>query len=170
MQSLTDKLRAIAAARRPAQCPSIYDPDDIVQETWKRVLPKVGQIQSVDGHGGSLEKYLYRTLSNLILEVIRAEARRQCRTPPGSAAVRHASEVSADEESVKSRCAMAEQAEAAADAVSKLPPRDRELFKLRLMNWPFSAIGKSLGLRANTAAKRYERIRAKLRGMVPCLA
>ena len=134
-----------------ALCGSRQDAEDLVQETYERVLRRPRLLRKDDDLG-----YLYRTLRNTYFNALRTASRR----PRGAAefgAVQTASTRS------DSQPELAAQANVVFGAVSALPTPMREvLVAVDVLGLTYAEAGRALGVRANTIPSRLARARTRV--------
>lgn len=145
-----------------------YEAEDLAQETWWRVLPKLNGIRGEHGYFPALRGYVFQTLRGVVRELLRKALRDQFdgleTKQVGNTAI---DGQPADQTSVGSRAARGEHHAEVMKAVDGLPELERTILEFRHEDLPFREIGKRVGMTENTATKRYERIRERLRSMVP---
>lgn len=150
-----------ARLRLRGRMAGLCDPEDLVQDVWLRVLPRLGTLD-VQGRRRTpvLAKYLTTTLARRLRDLIGRAGRRRDADRPGAgpSAVLVGSVTGA-----LSRAVVRERAELLWDIVQSLPPKDQQLVLLRgIERAPYSEIAAILGTSAPAAASAWRRARARL--------
>jgi RNA polymerase sigma-70 factor (ECF subfamily) len=134
-----------------ALCGSREDAEDLVQETYERVLRRPRFLRHEDDLG-----YLYRTLRNTYFNARRAASRR----PQASVQLDdiHAASVRADVQPEQ-----AAETNMVFDVVAALPQPMREaLVAVDVLGLSYAEAGKALGVHENTIPSRLARARLKV--------
>jgi len=141
-----------------------YDPEDLVNEVWAIVLPRIDRIREQDGHCTPVFlKYLASTLLNRVNDhltrYLRTDARRSM----------SAGGLPAVTTSVMTAAERSEACEMLYEALQQLEPDERELLVLRgIEQHPNRDVARRIGSEPSTVTKRYQRLLKKLRGRLPC--
>lgn len=152
------------ARYRLARHPGLaVDPEDLVQDVWLAVLPKLGALAARDGRMTPvLVRFLGTTLQNryrtLLQKLVQGKPLREPLDPalPGDAT------------SVPTSVADREDAGRLADAIDALGDLDRQIVVLRaLEETPAQDVGRMLDMAPNTVTVRYRRAIRKLREAFP---
>ncbi len=158
VERFTPTLRAWARARARRLLAS--DPsrlDDIVQETWVRVLPKLSELKPRnDRYGPVLIKFATTVLKNLILSSIERPAREQ--------ATELLDLTSRGESSAGTRLARREEADLLYHVLQKLEPRKRQVVLLfGLEQRSQKEVARRLGIEPGHVGVLYSRARKELK-------
>ena len=146
----------------------LLDPDDLVQSTWAVAVVRLPDIRTVAGRSTPVFlRFLARTLSGHLLNVLRTEARRNV-LGGITADAPAASSLPADTLGVVERAIRAEESRELHAALEGLEPEDRELVILRgLEARSYDEIGVLLGVPAARLRMRFNRARARLVELLP---
>ncbi len=150
-----------ARLRLRGRLAGLCDPEDLVQDVWLRVLPRIGTLD-LRGRRRTpvLAKYLTTTLARRLRDLIGRAARRRDWALPGDG---RSDVLVASVTGALSRAVVRERAELLWDAVQSLPPKDQQLVLLRgIERAPYSEIAAVLGTTAPAAASAWRRARARL--------
>jgi RNA polymerase sigma-70 factor, ECF subfamily len=149
-QALGDHLDRLFRAAW-ALCGSREDAEDLVQDTYERVLRRPRFIRRDDDLG-----YLYRTLHHTYFSARRTASRR----PRVTAQLDDVQAVSARSDTQPERAA---ETNLVFEAVAALPPPMREvLVAVDVLGLSYAEAGKSLGVHENTIPSRLARARLKV--------
>jgi RNA polymerase sigma-70 factor (ECF subfamily) len=149
-QTLGDHLDRLYRAAW-ALCGSREDAEDLVQDTYERVLRRPRLVRREDDLG-----YLYRTLRNTYFNTRRTASRR----PSVAAQLEDVQAASSRADLQPERAAETNQVIA---AVSALPPPMREVVvAVDVLGLSYAEAGKALGVHANTIPSRLARARLKV--------
>jgi RNA polymerase sigma factor (sigma-70 family) len=155
---------------------SLYDPEDLVNDTWIVALPRLAELPARDGrHTPVLLRFLSTTLLHRVNNLARKHARG---APPERPAPRDGSgatvatdpleRVPAETSGVITRALRHEIRNAVTLALEGLEPGDREILILRGIEQQTNATAAELlGLNAPAVAMRYHRALRKLRDRLP---
>ncbi|HEX6712200.1 MAG TPA: RNA polymerase sigma factor [Thermoleophilaceae bacterium] len=149
-QTLGDHLDRLFRAAW-ALCGSREDAEDLVQETYERVLRRPRFVRREDDLA-----YLYRTLRNTYFNARRTASRR----PQVAADLDHVQAASTRSDSQPE---LAAETNLVLEAVSKLPESMREvLVAVDIAGLSYAEAGKALGVHENTIPSRLARARLKV--------
>lgn len=141
-----------------------YEPEDVVNDVWARVLPRLAELSERDGRRTPvLLRFLSTTLLHRINNLLRLAATNADAAEPGALA--------ALDESTRgplTRVVEEERQGIALAALEELAARDREVVLLRALEQHSNAeVAAALGVEPNTAAQVYRRALEKLRRKLP---
>ena len=170
-------LLANASYRMGRVLREIQDPEDVVNDVWLRVLPKLPQLSPRDGRFTPVfAKYLSRTLvhriNELLEKLIKGKPRtlrgRDSEATEGEATLDPVAELAAETRGVVTRLIEQEKHEACADALEELAADDRDLIVLRgVEGRPYKEVAVLLGRDSKVLAVCYQRAIEKLRKKLP---
>ena len=170
---LSPLLREHAAYRLGSVLRRHCDPEDLVNDAWLAVLPRMSDLLGEIARRRT--PVLLKYMSNTVLFRIQKLARRHARQlASGSRALATGVErdVVADRTTeasgVVTRALRAERRDLVRECLDELEPGDREVLLLRgIEQLSTSATATMLGIGAEAAAKRYQRALAKMRARLP---
>jgi RNA polymerase sigma factor (sigma-70 family) len=147
------------AAYRLAQTPhlrTIVEPQDLVQQTWAVVIPRLADLEARDGRlTPVLVRFLGSTLLRIFTDTLRGRLGRERRNgvPDPDAVLRG---VPKEAMSASERAIRSEQAEALFRGISELAEPDREILVLRgLEQAPYALLARKLGASEGALRVRY---------------
>jgi RNA polymerase sigma-70 factor (ECF subfamily) len=163
---LSPALVALARLRLGPALRREHDPDDLVQDAWLTVLPRLAQLPARDGR---LTPVLLRFLATVILNrtnnLRKRQLRRRSLAEHGEVA---AHEVQAEVTGVVTAAVRQEQRELVLAAIEQLEEGDREvLFLHGLEQHSNAVVAQLLGIRPEAASMRYVRALERLRRQLP---
>jgi RNA polymerase sigma-70 factor (ECF subfamily) len=162
---LSPLLRAQAAYRLGPELRAFYEPDDLVQEAWLVLLPKIATLQP---RGGRHTPVLLKFLSTTLLHRIRNLARKHITGTGAPAAADAVDAVAADVSGAVSHALRAERRAEVSRCLAALPEHDREVLILRAIEQhTIKTSAVLLGVGEEAVAKRYTRALARLRQALP---
>ncbi|MCA8965733.1 MAG: RNA polymerase sigma factor [Planctomycetes bacterium] len=167
---LSPLLRSHAAYRLGPVLRRHYDPDDLVNDAWIALLPKLRELADV--HDRRRTPMLLRYLSSTVVLRIRYLARRHARqTDPGAPPVDGVDPAAglADARSgAVTRAMRREERDRVREQLDELPPADREVLLLRgIEQLSAPATAAMLAISVDAVHKRYQRALARLRERLP---
>lgn len=141
----------------------LYDPEDLVNETWIVAMAKIGELGlDADRSTPVLLRYLSTSLLNCVRNLVRKHARAAGAVPVESAAP------AAEQTGVMTRVTRTEHRETVRAALADLDEADREILVLRgIEQQPNKTIAMLLGLGPSAVSMRYQRALERLRGRLP---
>lgn len=167
-------LLASARYRLPRQLRHVHDPEDLVQDVWCVVLPKLAELDpDSTRYTPVFVKYISQVLqyrlNNLMRKHIRGkpavERGRKNRDGETSSPLDH---VPAEVAGAVTRLLQAEQRELVLSVLEELGERDREIIVLRgIEQHPYAEIATVTGDEPGTLAVRYQRALARVRKKLP---
>ncbi|MEM7310349.1 MAG: sigma-70 family RNA polymerase sigma factor [Planctomycetota bacterium] len=147
------------------------DPEDVVNELWITVIPRLGSLVPRDGRMAPvLLKFLSTALIRRTNNLARKFALRQDRAaePDGPSGEGPADRLMDQVTGIVTRLQRQEGSSRVHDLLERLPDRDREIVILRgIEQAPNQEVASALGLDASTVALRYHRALKRLRTMLP---
>lgn len=161
------RILAWARVRIRPEHRGLLQPEDVAQDVWCRALEK---FDSFDPAHVEFRPWLFTVARFVLAEATRrAFYQQRVRSDQGrSSMVRVREEVPASITSVTSRAARDETMRRLFAVLDTCDDADRQLFALHhLEGMAQKDVGERLGLQANTVAKRWERLRARLREVAP---
>lgn len=168
VERFTPLLLAQASHRLGPELRRLTDPEDLVQDVWVRVLPRLAGLKPRAGRMTPVVlRFASSTLLNRLNNLLAAHLRRAAeagRAPedeliPGLAA---------ETTDAVGRSIRSEGVDAVRQAIAALSDDDRAVVVLRgIEQNPVRDVALLLGLRPNTVTVRYRRALARLREMVP---
>jgi RNA polymerase sigma-70 factor, ECF subfamily len=161
-QRLAPALIAWADIRIPTNLRMSLEPEDVAQEVWCRALRS---FQGFDPAVTPFRAWLFTIAGNVLLEGFRRTRRhpRSPRTVTESSKVFDLEAVPADATSITRRAARDEDLARFIARVSTLAAEDRRLLVYRgLEALPHQDVARRLGITADSAMKRWQRLRAEL--------
>lgn len=139
-----------------------FEVDDLVQETWARAF---GAYPRFDPACSSFPNWLFGIAQKVMLEWVRRDARER-RVRPAREKSDILSKCPDSMTSISRALARDERVGLLVQAIDALPPEDRQLVLLRgIEERPFAEVGTVLGIEPDAAAKRWERLRARLQSL-----
>jgi RNA polymerase sigma-70 factor (ECF subfamily) len=140
------------------------EPDDLVQDAWLTVLPRLGELPPRDGR---YTPVLLRFLATTILNRVNNLARKQLRGSLGGAETPlHG--LALDRSGVLTAAMRNEERSRVLEAIDGLEERDREILLLRGVEQRTNAVvAELLGIRPEAAVMRYSRALRRLRELLP---
>ncbi len=146
----------------------LQDPDDLVQSTWAVAVVRLPDIRAVAGRSTPVFlRFLARTLTGHLLNVLRTEARRSVLGATPASPI-GASSLPAETIGVVERAILAEESQLLREALDRLDPGDRELIILRgLEARSYDEIGVLMGVPATRLRMRFIRARSRLAELLP---
>jgi RNA polymerase sigma factor (sigma-70 family) len=160
---LTPLLVAQVAYRMGPTLRSTHDPEDLVQDAWLVILPRLDDLVARNGRlTPVLLEFMSRTLRHTVRNLMRKQARAGAapRTPVDS--------VAADKSGVVTRACRGELRSLVRERIQELDPIDREVLIVRgIEQLPNRAAAALLGLGPTALAMRYRRALDRLRGALP---
>jgi RNA polymerase sigma factor (sigma-70 family) len=150
----------------------LYDPEDLVDEVWLVVLPRLGDLEE---RGGRLGPVLLRYLGTTLLNKANQMIQRALRQPPVAGALADSSTDSpalaglpATYSDASSAAARDEAMLALRTALAELEEPEREILVLRgIEQVPLDAAAKLLGLTPGAVTRRYQKALERLRLRLP---
>jgi RNA polymerase sigma-70 factor (ECF subfamily) len=150
----------------------LYDPDDLVQDVWAAVLPRLGDLRARDGR---LTPVLLRFVSQVLLNRYRALMKKHLagkplRAAPGSAAAGEdlLAQLPAAQLGVVTEAVRRESCSRVLDALGELSDQDREVIVLRCIEQvSLRTAARLLGVSENVVAVRQHRSLKRLRERIP---
>jgi len=160
---LSPLLRAHATFRLGAVLRRHYDPDDLVNDAWLALLPKLRELLAEPN--GRRTPILLKYLSSTVVLRIRYLARRHARQATD---VDVPSGLSTAQSGVITRALRRERDDAVRAALDELEPRDREVLLLRgIEQLQANAVASMLDIGVEAVHKRYQRALTRLRHRLP---
>ncbi|HEX6865032.1 MAG TPA: sigma-70 family RNA polymerase sigma factor [Thermoanaerobaculia bacterium] len=167
----TPFLRVQASYRLRGPLRRLYDPDDLVDEVWACVLPRLGDIRERDGRCTPvLLSFLSRTLLNRANQMIERELRAGQRgaASPATSTGDPLERLPSPTTSARTRVARDEIAQLTQQALEELDEPEREILVLRgIEQLSNNEVARLLGVAASTATERYQRALQRLRARLP---
>jgi RNA polymerase sigma-70 factor (ECF subfamily) len=174
VERFTPLLLVQARYRLGRHLASLYDAEDLVQESWVAVLPRLSDLRPRDGRFTPvLLSFLGTALLNrygtLMQKHVQGKPLRS--GPPGSggsSGTNPVARLSADQTSVLSQAARGEVQARVLAELAGLPEKDREVLVLRSIeqvSLPTAAL--LLGLTENAVSARHRRALQRLRAALP---
>ncbi|MEZ5966524.1 MAG: sigma-70 family RNA polymerase sigma factor [Planctomycetota bacterium] len=163
MGRLSPMLLTQATYRLGRRLPTPCEPDDLVQEAWTVLLPRLGTLRPRDGR---YTPVLLRFLATVILNRVRNLTRKHLASSIDAASQREA--LAADASSVLTNAARQEEHRAVTRCLESLTAADREVIVLRgVEQQSAKTTAMLLGCSEEAATKRYQRALARLRQALP---
>lgn len=164
----TPLLLAQAAHRLGPELQRLTDPEDLVQDVWVRVLPRLSGLKAREGRMTPVVlRFASSTLLNRLNTLLATHLRRAGdagRAPDEE----HLPGLAAETTDAVGRSIKSEQAGEVRRAIAALSADDRAVVVLRgIEQNPVQDVALLLGLRPNTVTVRYRRALARLRELVP---
>lgn len=166
-------LRAQAEYRLGRAMADRVSPDDVVQEAWISVLPKLASLVPKEGRlTPVLLAYLGKTVCGRAVNLLRSHLIRSSRErplePTSDSSIAPIDPVADLVRSSSGRAARSELAQCLTLALNSLSPQDREVLVIRLIEGRTnSEAAQELGSSPNTVAQRYHRALQYLRSLLP---
>lgn len=166
---LSPLLLAHAAYRMGPLIRRHHDPEDLVNDAWLVVLPKLTDLPARNGrHTPVLLKFLSTTVlyrvQNLAKKYARGKRELDAK-PEGSDPM---ADVPADASGAVTRAIRGELTEGIRRSIDELEPKDRDVLMLRgIEQQPVQTVAMLLDLKEDAVSKRYRRALKKLRGHLP---
>lgn len=174
VRHLSPWLLAAARYRLGPELRSLYDPEDLVEDVWTVLLPRLPDLRAREERlTPVLLKFLSTTLAqraNRLLE--RHILGKPLREDPVDTAGQPDLNRLADPTSgIVSRAVRAEERASLLAAIEELPEQDRQVLLLRgVEQAPTELVAAELGIPQGTVAVRYHRARQRLRDRFPSSA
>lgn len=160
---LSPLLRAHATFRLGAVLRRHYDPDDLVNDAWLALLPRLQEL--LCDPSGRRTPVLLKYMSNTVVLRVRHLARHHARQGVDE---QLPSEVTAAQAGAVTRALRRERDEAVRTALDELEPRDREVLLLRgIEQLQAAAVASMLEIGVEAVHKRYQRALQRLRQRLP---
>jgi RNA polymerase sigma factor (sigma-70 family) len=158
-ERIAPSLRAWAQLR--SRSGLALDPDDLLQEVWLRAFEALPRF---DPAKASFRAWIFGIAKNAALESVRRGARARIATPSsslsGSVALDCWPEIAT---SIRSRLARDESARLLMEHIERFDPADRTiLVQCGMEGVPCTVVATRLGIHAEAATKRWQRLRTKL--------
>ena len=162
-------LLAQAAYRIEASLRRHFEPEDLVQDVWAAVLPKLSTIEGVDAGGGRLfMKYLSTTLVRRLRDLMEKHILGKPTPIAAGSSIDPLAELPADVSGVVTRATRDELRHEVGARIEALDARDREVVILRgIEQLPVQDIALILDEKPNTISVTYRRALTKLRDQLP---
>jgi RNA polymerase sigma-70 factor (ECF subfamily) len=152
------------AEYRLKSLPGVVDPEDLVQDTWLRTLPRLDDIRPRDGR---VTPVLLRFMTTVVNRRVRDLLQRAVGRRP-SAGLDAAASLPAGDSSVVTRAVREEARDAVWDALQRLGQADREVVVLRgIEQNSVEAVAAVVQASPEAARKRYRRALDQLRSLLP---
>ena len=162
-----------ASHRMPAALKSVCDPEDVVNDVWLSVIPR---ISSVDAQDGSMSKSLLKYLSTAVFNRIKSLSRKlgrgeavrfEWKSPTGSVET-GADRLAIDTTGIVTRTARSEVRRNLRELLDEMNEGDREIMLLRgLEQLSNDEVADLTGHTAGNVSKRFYRGLDKLRVRIP---
>lgn len=161
-------LLAQAAHRLGGSLRRSVDPEDLVQDVWVRVLPRLAGLKPREGRMTPVVlRFASTTLLHRVNSLLQTHLRR-LGAPGEEGGAQDLAELPADTTGAVARLARDERAQAVHRALEELSPEDRAVIVLRgIEQNPVEDVALLLGQRPNTVTVRYRRALQRLRDRVP---
>ena len=160
---LSPLLRAHATFRLGAVLRRHHDPDDLVNDAWLALLPRLQEL--LRDPSGRRTPVLLKYMSNTVVLRIRHLARQHARQ---GVEEQLPSEVAAAQSGAITRAMRQERDEAVRAAIDELEARDREVLLLRgIEQLQATAVAAMLEIGVEAVHKRYQRALERLRRQLP---
>lgn len=160
---LSPLLRAHATFRLGTVLRRHHDPDDLVNDAWLALLPRLQEL--LRDPGGRRTPVLLKYMSNTVVLRIRHLARHHARQ---GVEEQMPSEVTAAQSGAITRALRQERDEAVRTAINELEERDREVVLLRgIEQLQAAAVAAMLEIGVEAVHKRYQRALDRLRRRLP---
>lgn len=166
-------LLANATLRMGKVLREVHDPEDVVNDVWLRVLPKLPVLAPRDGrYTPVFAKYASRALVNRINELlekhIKGKPKKQRRSTSEGEPMDAVAHLPAETRGVVTRFLDQEKHGLVGQAIDELEPADRELIVLRgVESRPYKELAVVLKADAKVLAVRFQRALEKLRRKLP---
>ena len=174
VRRFTPLLMAQAEYRLGAVLRRHVEPEDLVDDVWARVLPRLRGIAPHHGPGSRTTPVVLQVLSTTLLNRVRDLYDKHVTGKPGVVDVTAAStseapvELAADETGVVSAAVRRERQGAMQMALAALAPADREVVILRgIEQRSNQQVALLLGIAPDAASMRYRRALDRLRAAIP---
>lgn len=133
--------------------------DDLVQEVWARVIPRLGSIEARDGRMTPvLVRYICSVAANVCQESRRHAGRRNSLDAMTIVVTGQSSR------SAMTRMIDREHADGVLNAIAALEETDRTVLMMRLVeDVPIEAVAEKLGISASATTRRYQKALARLK-------
>lgn len=157
---LAPSLYAWAAVKIPPSIRSFLEADEILQETWVRAIDR---IEAYDPTTRGFRRWIFKIASLVLHEGFRRVARREGIGDAGSSKMGLADRVPSHLTTVSRRVARDEGLRSFVQEVAHLATDDKRLLLWRgLEGLPYDEVAQRLGVKENTAMKRWQRLRGDL--------
>jgi len=136
------------------------EPEDVIQEVWCRAFER---FESFDTAQGSFRSWVFGIARNVMLEELRAVAKRFKPAKSGARSDPSLDAIAAEATSVSERIARNESVRRLLSLSEQLPVRERQLLLYRgLEGLPYAEVGERLGLTSEAARSLWRRLRDRL--------
>lgn len=162
-----ERLVAWARLRIRPEHRGLVSPEDVAQEVWCRALEKFA---TFDPAAGPFRAWVLTVAKFVLAEITRSAFYQQrLKHEDGrSSMIRVREQVPEMVTTITTRAARNEATERLFVWVDQLDEVDRQVFTFHFMEGlPQKDVGARLGMQANAIAKRWERLRARLRAVAP---
>lgn len=165
VKRFTPLLIAQARYRIQGDLRGMCEPEDIVQDVWLRVLPRLCELTPEERFTPTLVSYLSRAILHQVNNTLRLMLRRRARGGLAAGAVdSDCLDRPEERTAIVSNIVRNENRDAVLAAIESLPETDREVIVLRAIEQHPNPVAASiLGIEPGTLAVRYHRALAKLR-------
>jgi RNA polymerase sigma-70 factor (ECF subfamily) len=162
-------LRLQAAYRLRGPLRRLHDPEDLVQDVWAAVLPRLDRIEPRDGRFTPvLLKYLGVTLLRRVNDLLKKQIRRARSGGAPDEGTPRLDDLPAEITDVRARAERDEVLGQLRAALDRLGPREREILVLRAIEQVSNGeVARLLGLAPSAVAMRFRRALDKLRAALP---
>lgn len=159
-------LYAVAALRLGPRLRTSYDPDDVVQDVWAAVLPK---LRALEFRGPRTTPTVLKYLTTVVVNRVRTLLERHLTRRLAHSAEAGGLESLEDPASgVPTKAGRSESAGSVHRALEELSESDREIVILRgIEQRSLSAVAAQLGITSGTAAVRFHRALRRLQQQLP---
>ena len=170
IERFTPALRESARYRLGTTLQRHVDPDDVVNELWITMIPKLGSLVPRDGR---MTPVLLKFLSTALVRRVNNIARRFLSRPSSPRAAsgeleQEVDELSAQVTGIVSRLRRDEESSKLRETLARLSDRDREVVILRgIEQAPNQEVAARLGLEPTAVALIYHRALKRLRTLLP---
>lgn len=157
---LAPSVHAWAGLRIPASYRGAVEPEDVVQEVWRRAFER---FESFDPARSPFRAWVFRIANLVLMEAFRRTRGPRATVPLDADSDGAGAVVPADAATTVSRAVAADEALAAfVRAAMGEDEDDRRLLAFRLEGLTFEECGERLGLTGPAARKRWQRLRDRL--------
>jgi RNA polymerase sigma-70 factor (ECF subfamily) len=165
IERFTPVLLVAAARRLGPHLRRLYEPEDVVNEVWVAVLPRLVDLEPREGRlTPVLLRFLATSLVSHINNLARRYGRREGRIRQVASSGAFGADLSAHITGVVTRVARQEACQSLHRILEELPEEDREIIILRAIEQnPNIEAARRLGLAPGTAAVRFHRALNRLR-------
>ena len=164
-EGLSARARGAVRGRLSASC----EAEDLVSETWARVIPSLRSLRGDHGFYGALRGYLFRAMQRVVADLARRQSREEsgygAALPGKSASAASDGEEKATEvEGVTSLVNQREVDQIVARELRHIPELDRRIVRLRVdQDLTFPEIAARVALSESAVSKRFQRTCCALR-------